>query len=175
MMTSTRPSRLRFNIGFLLEASLGTSRDYEINYPSIMAEDLLLEPLMGKISFTRTSEGIYIDGRLQSSLKLECVRCLEDAIVPIKFRISELYYYPASSTPKGELAVPDTAYIDMSPVIRDLCLLEAPMKPLCQPDCQGLCLNCGQNLNLGSCDCDEDDIDPRMAVLKKLLDPKKED
>ena len=32
-------------------------------------------------------------------------------------------------------------------------LLELPLLPLCQDDCQGLCPTCGQNLNEGPCGC----------------------
>ena len=31
--------------------------------------------------------------------------------------------------------------------------LALPMRPLCSPDCKGLCLTCGTDLNRGSCTC----------------------
>jgi uncharacterized protein len=46
------------------------------------------------------------------------------------------------------------------------------MKPLCRPDCAGLCPECGANLNLTRCGCEHRWIDPRMAALQELL-PKK--
>jgi uncharacterized protein len=45
-----------------------------------------------------------------------------------------------------------------------------PMGILCRPDCAGLCPQCGQNLNEGTCDCAKDDIDPRFEVLRRLGD-----
>lgn len=54
-------------------------------------------------------------------------------------------------------------------VLEDL-LLNQPSKLLCQDDCRGLCMSCGKNLNDGLCGCRQDSGDPRMAVLKQLLD-----
>ena len=43
-----------------------------------------------------------------------------------------------------------------------------PMKPLCKPDCKGLCPSCGKDLNLGACGCTHETIDPRWEALKAL-------
>ena len=40
---------------------------------------------------------------------------------------------------------------------------------LCREDCKGLCKVCGQNLNTGSCDCEEPGLDPRMSVVRDLF------
>ena len=54
-------------------------------------------------------------------------------------------------------------------VISDI-LLSLPQKNLCKTDCKGLCPQCGANLNLGACDCRSGSVDPRLAVLKQLMD-----
>ncbi len=48
------------------------------------------------------------------------------------------------------------------------------MKPLCDENCKGICPNCGADLNAGTCRCDKQEIDPRLEVLKKLLNKGKE-
>jgi uncharacterized protein len=169
-MNKSRPSRLRFNFGFLLEAPHGTSRDVELNYPKIrISEDMTLEPLRGSFSATRISEGIYLSGTLQSHILLECVRCLEEANVPLTMEIDELFYYPPETAPPESYVVGENGFINLSPLVRELAVLDTPIQPLCRPDCQGLCMNCGQNLNEGDCGCEIDDIDPRMDALRKLL------
>lgn len=163
-------SRLRFNFGFLLEADYGTIRRIELDYPTVkLSEDVTLTPLQGSITATRTTEGIYIQGELHSSMSLECVRCLEEAIVPVQITLDELFYYPPQHAPAGEHRVGEDGMIDLAPLIRELSLLSLPIKVLCRPDCQGLCQECGANLNLGECDCPEDAIDPRLASLAALL------
>lgn len=58
--------------------------------------------------------------------------------------------------------------IDLSQMIVEQIVLALPMKPLCKPDCRGLCALCGVNRNLLSCDCAPQDTDPRWAPLKTL-------
>jgi uncharacterized protein len=50
-----------------------------------------------------------------------------------------------------------------------LVIVSTPMRVLCRYDCEGICPTCGKNLNEGMCDCEVDDIDPRMAALRTLL------
>jgi len=169
-------SRLRFNFGFLLEADYGTSRLIELDYPSVqISDDVTLAPLRGTITATRTTEGIYLQGDLESSMSMECVRCLDEAIVPVEISIDELYYYPPQGAPKGEARVGEDGMIDLAPLIRDLSLLSVPIQILCRPDCQGLCQECGANLNLGDCGCADDEIDPRFSVLQSLLNANRDD
>ncbi len=168
---SGKHSKLRFNFGFLIEADLGTSRKVELSYPTIkVSEDLTLTPLEGSFTVTRTGEGIYIGGKLNSLLELQCMRCLIDMQQQISFQLDDLFYYPPESAPIGEQVLGEDGFIDLAPLIRELGLLEVPMQPICKEDCQGLCIECGQNLNEVNCDCEVDDIDPRMAALKQLLD-----
>lgn len=171
-MTSKRPSRLRFNFGFFLEATLGTSRTIELSYPTIQVEDLTLSPLAGTFTATRTSEGVYVSGTLNSTVASECVRCLEEAIVPIQLQLDDLYYYPPHTAPAGEYTIGEDGFIDLAPLVRELTVLETPIQPICRPDCQGLCLECGQNLNEGDCGCKPNPIDPRLSALQQLLDSK---
>jgi len=169
-------SRLRFNFGFLLEADYGTSRLIELDYPSIrISEDVTLAPLNGAITATRTTEGIYVQGNLTSSMSLECMRCLEEALVPVDIAIDELFYYPPQDAPEGEPFVGEEGIIDLAPLVRELSLLSVPIKVLCRPDCHGLCQECGANLNLVDCGCVDDDIDPRLSVLQSLLNSTQND
>ena len=170
-MTSKRPSRLRFNFGFFLEATLGTSRTIELDYPTIEVEDLTLSPLAGTFTATRTSEGVYLRGTLNSTLVGQCVRCIEPATTPISMQMDDLFYYPPHIAPEGEHAIGEDGFIDLAPLVRELAVLETPIQPTCRPDCQGLCIECGQNLNEGDCGCEPNPIDPRLSALQQLLNP----
>ncbi|MGL5514994.1 MAG: YceD family protein, partial [Sporomusa sp.] len=59
--------------------------------------------------------------------------------------------------------------IDIIDLIRENILLAAPIKPVCSQSCRGLCPECGINLNIHTCSCISTKIDPRLAVLEKLL------
>ncbi len=45
----------------------------------------------------------------------------------------------------------DSVTIDQD--VRDEILMEHPIRVLCRPDCRGLCLFCGTNLNTDKCNC----------------------
>jgi uncharacterized protein len=167
-MDKQHPSRLRFNFGFLLEAKIGTSRIIELDYPTIDVEDITLTPLTGTIVATRTSEGIYISGELETATAVTCVRCLNETLAPVSVSLEELLYYPTA--PPKELAIGDDGFIDLAPLVRELTILELPIHPLCKIDCNGLCQECGTNLNENECGCEIDEIDPRLAKLKELLE-----
>ena len=173
-MTNKRPSRLRFNFGFFLEAPLGTSRTIELSYPTIEVEDLTLSPLVGSFTATRTSEGVYLSGILNSTLLAECVRCLEQATNSIALKLDDLFYYPAHTAPEGEYVIREDGFVDLAPLVRELTVLETPIQPVCRPDCQGLCIECGQNLNEADCGCEPNPIDPRLSALQQLIDSAKD-
>ncbi len=168
-MKKQHPSRLRFNFGFLLEARVGASRTIELNYPSIDVEDITLTPLTGVLHVARTSEGVYLSGELDVKTAVICARCLTNALFPVSVSLGELLYYPPHTTPPGELFIGEDGFIDLAPLVRELTLLEIPLNPICRPDCQGLCQECGANLNEEECGCTDDIIDPRLAKLKELL------
>jgi uncharacterized protein len=164
-------SKLKFNFGFLLETDLGTSREYELDYPAVhLEEDVVLSPLQGKFTAIKNSRGIYVTGELNSITTAECARCLDALQLPITLELDDLFYYPPNTAPPGEFAIGEDCFIDLAPLVRQLSELAIPMQPFCKPDCKGLCKNCGQNFNEGSCDCVDDDVDPRLAALKALLD-----
>lgn len=116
-------------------------------------------------------------GRVKTTLLLNCSRCLEQypSVVDAPF---DLVYVPfAENTGEGEFEVQEddlsTAYyrndvIDLTELMREQFYLALPMKPLCTPECRGLCPGCGTNLNLGSCSCRQEWVDPRLAALEAM-------
>ena len=48
------------------------------------------------------------------------------------------------------------------------------MKVLCRENCKGICNRCGANLNLGSCKCDDAELDPRMSKILDIFNQFKE-
>ena len=55
-------------------------------------------------------------------------------------------------------------------MLREQFYLAMPMKPLCRPDCRGLCPECGTNLNVTTCSCEPRWTDPRLTGLREWLD-----
>ena len=57
--------------------------------------------------------------------------------------------------------------VDLEPVILEHIVFAAPGVPICRTDCKGLCAQCGQNLNVEQCSCEEP-IDPRWEKLRDI-------
>ena len=82
---------------------------------------------------------------------------------------------PGSVVEGALLVLDETArmqgdFLDLEPVLRDAVVLALPLTPLCQEDCSGLCVECGERLD----DLPEDHAhgtpDPRWAALQGLTD-----
>jgi uncharacterized protein len=159
----------RVNVGFLLKQPPGYSREMEIDEGRLrLAEDVHLEFLKGAIRFTRTHEGLLAQGRLQTEVESDCVRCLTDVALPLSVKFQDLFYYPADRAVDSDLVIPEDGNIEFGPLIREDVLLSIPMHTLCKPDCAGLCPTCGQNKNEGDCTCADETVDPRWADLEAL-------
>ncbi len=160
---------LKLQVGFLLSEGVGQSRETEFDVPRLrVADDLTLDYLRGTLRLSRTSRGILVQGTLDTAIEGECSRCLDHASVQLEVPIEELYVYPPR--PEADFTVADDGILDLTPLLREEIILDTPMGVLCRPDCAGLCPTCGKNLNEGPCDCDRDEIDPRLAALKALKD-----
>jgi uncharacterized protein len=60
--------------------------------------------------------------------------------------------------------------INIAEDIYQALMVEIPLWAICSEDCQGLCQQCGHNLNRGDCDCQPlEPKSPQFAVLQELL------
>ncbi len=158
---------LKIQVGFLLNEGVGQSRDMEFDVPRLrVADDLTLHYLRGSLRLMHNSRGILVQGTLHTSIQGECARCLSDISVELDVPIEELFVYPPQ--PDAEFCVADSGVLDLGPLLREETILDTPIGALCKSDCAGLCPNCGKNLNEGPCDCERNEIDPRLAALKAL-------
>lgn len=169
----------------------GECLDREVGFDQLgrsSDEFRLPEPvrLTGRLS--RLEADVYaLRGDLHTNLEVDCFRCLEAVSVEIQERL-ELMYIPYSSNVEGDGASQhrdedrrleddemSVSYyreqeVDLGQLIWEQLHLALPMKIVCREDCLGLCSRCGVNRNEESCDCDQGDIDPRLAELKALLE-----
>lgn len=164
---------LRLNVGFIVHQSIGYSRDFFFDIPRIhLPPDLDLKGLSGSARISRTPQGLPVQVKMRAILRSECVRCLEAFDQQLEIDFTELYAFSQRSVTDSNLILPEDGHIDLEPLIREYMLLEIPISPLCDPKCKGLCPICGENLNLMTCNHEEDEVDPRLVVLKSLINEK---
>lgn len=117
-------------------------------------------------------DGVFVSGTATVTLTGECVRCLAELSDTSVADIQELYFYPGNVPEDDE---PDEVsqlvgeLLDLEPALRDAVVLELPFQPLCRPDCQGLCSQCGTDLNTAPDHEHPEPIDPRWAALSDWL------
>ena len=160
---------LRLNVGFLINSSIGTSRDFNFDFETIkLGDDLTVKDFNGMARFDRTPQGLLLQGQFGADLDLECVRCLETFSQILKWGFTDLYAFDKRSISESNLLVPDDGQIDLEPLLREYALLEIPISPVCKPDCKGLCPVCGENLNKTDCGHRPEASSP-FSALKDLL------
>lgn len=159
----------RINVGFIIHEEVGYSHEIPFELEKIILDDLELRNLIGTVTIGRTPQGLVMQGNFSAETTIDCVRCLKEFNFPLTWEITELYAFNQRSVSESELLVPDDAHIDLAPLIREYALLEIPIKPLHDPDCKGLCIECGQDLNIKDCGHNQDSDDSPFSVLKKLL------
>ena len=95
-----------------------------------------------KAEIFKITNALTVDLDIKASMYCLCSRCVEefDSLLHKNLRFS----CPVDRTIQS---------IDLNSNIREEIILEYPVKPLCRPDCFGLCVKCGRNLNDGKCNC----------------------
>lgn len=165
---------LRLNLGFFVNAPIGYSRDFDFYFPEFKDDDLLLTDVEGLIKVGRTPQGLIIQGNFGGKTTLECVRCLTDYEQTLHWEFAELYAFKPEGMTESGLLMPEDAQVDLEPLVREFAILEIPIAPLCREDCQGLCMECGQNLNEKDCG-HTPEVDTPFLALKELLENKKDE
>ncbi|HWQ45557.1 MAG TPA: DUF177 domain-containing protein [Longilinea sp.] len=144
---------LRINFGFLTHQPIGSSREIHFDLVDHLLEpDLQLGFLKGVIRLNRTHEGVIADGDFEGNVQTECARCLENFTQPLHTTFQELYTFKGDLASEPSMLVPEDGNIEFAPLVREYLLVEMPINPICRPDCKGLCVVCGENLNLTTCE-----------------------
>jgi uncharacterized protein len=159
------------------------SEGSEFNF-SELSQDLELsmdgyefpEPIEASISAMKSGDEIIVQGRVSTTIEMECARCLDIFEMEINPKIQFVIQMLDSNQPEFSddddfVILPKTAVeFEISDRVRESIILELPIKPLCFEGCRGLCPMCGVNLNETQCDCTPDKSDERWDSLKQLFD-----
>ncbi len=148
---------------------------YEEDYPLTQKSHGHLD-----LNIIKTCQNISLIGEARLDLEPTCDRCLEKFSKTSKTPLNlTLLPYSSmsfdeegtkndSSTDDENISYYKTDEIDLDEIVKENLYLNLPIRDLCQEDCKGLCPHCGQNLNLKTCACKIENIDPRLAALKNI-------
>ncbi|MGD0884855.1 MAG: DUF177 domain-containing protein [Thermodesulfovibrionales bacterium] len=143
----------------------------------------LLSPVKALLHIDKVNAEVLVQGTMQTLLELQCSRCLKAFSKEAGLDVN-VVYHPVEEL-KGEERHEikddelDTGFyqgdeLDIQELVREQIILNIPIKPLCSESCKGICPKCGTDVSADTCTCEEKDLDPRLAVLKKLLNERKE-
>jgi uncharacterized protein len=175
---------VRDNLVFNLESwpEAGVSIDFILSPPALLsamksglwetepqveeAADLLVfkSSMRGHLDIQLASRVLKIKGAFSIKVQVSCTRCLTPFVGRIRDNISEIVKLVdpggdanVKAAVDGDLIVTNNQF-DLAPLMAELFWLAWPTKPLCKPDCAGLCPSCGANLNDGECSCRRDNV-----------------
>jgi uncharacterized protein len=121
-------------------------------------------------------DDIRVVGKLDATIEVTCARCLDLVTHTVNWAF-DLLYRPLGVDKRAEevaISEADTeiGYYEgdgllLEDVLREQVLLATPVKLVCRDDCKGLCPQCGANLNVETCNCQQPG-DPRWAALSDL-------
>lgn len=101
-----------------------------------------IQPIRVRAQVSKVNKTVLVDLNLDTVAQADCSRCLSTTKQSLNKNIFLNYSF---DKPNWQ--------IDLSPEIREEIIIDFPLKPLCRPDCKGLCPKCGKNLNEDECNC----------------------
>lgn len=119
-------------------------------------------PIAGRVSLHKFGPvDVHIRGSLSANIVLSCVRCLNG----FEHCVESEFYVDCTHEEKtavhgqehrlyGEelnLHFYEGDTLEINEIIESQIYLEIPMAPLCKEACLGLCITCGEDLNVSVC------------------------
>lgn len=168
---------MQYNVAQLLKESTGAVRrvvvEGELAFPGGTSASY-----DGRIELLRTHQGLLVRGTVAATAPVGCGRCLNDFANRCRIEVEEEFFPVVDVNTGRRMEMPwdydgttidESHVLDLSEVLRQYTIAAQPIKPLCSEDCQGICQECGVDLNESECMCGEAAIDPRWEALAALL------
>jgi uncharacterized protein len=143
--------------------------------PDLGAVSEVTAPAEADLSATVAKGILRVQGQIQCPVRLECARCLAPYETVLHTEVERQFVPgndPAAADSQQEMAEEITYLpnyrLSIATVIEEELLLSLPMMALCNPDCAGLCPDCGVDRNQESCQCRPGNSDSPFALLKNF-------
>ena len=130
--------------------------------------------VVGQVTDTGGSMRLYLEADMPYSTI--CARCLDkvEGVYTVCFERTVAEEQSLSQEQiddnVDEYIIVREGKLDIDEQLVEEMILSFPTKFVCSDDCPGLCPKCGAQLKKGACGCKTKEIDPRLAVLAKLLE-----
>lgn len=146
--------------------------DYELDMSDFdyLGVTLMPKPVRVSGEVRNHAEILELHAHVEAELECVCDRCNREFKKPWSLDCLATLTQDAEAVGDDpdlyELADDE---VDVDEIVFTAIVLNMDAKFCCTPDCKGLCMTCGTDLNEGDCGC-KPEIDPRLAVLSQLLE-----
>jgi uncharacterized metal-binding protein YceD (DUF177 family) len=116
--------------------------------------------LTGLLRLRLQDARLTVRGSFRVWVTLACDRCLTPASTILAGEIDECLSLAAGDedgTTEDEALAVTEGRVDLAGLLAESFWLAWPYRFICRPDCAGLCLACGADLNQGACGCAKPD------------------
>ena len=128
-----------------------------------------VDPVCVEGMITTYEDMLVMKATIKTKLNLTCSRCLDTFIYPIDIEIEERFTNNEELRNEEDVIFVEGDSINITEIIENSIISTLPIKRLCKSDCKGLCSSCGANKNTSSCNCNNEDVDIRLAKLRELF------
>jgi uncharacterized protein len=159
-----------------LRQRVGSVSICDIQEQLVRLNDVELRGVTGALTLLRTDIGILASFVASATIQENCARCLTQVECALDITFEE-EYIPVIDAETGarlldndseeQFSIGPDFVLDLREGIRQYVLMSEPAKPLCRPDCAGLCATCGAELNGARCTCTPA-TDERLETLEGL-------
>lgn len=115
-------------------------------------------PIKYELVASLAGGSLLVRGKLSVAVSLACFRCGQ--------------FYPSRVKDNDFLRViklgSGDECVNLTDDIRETIILAFPTKPLCGPECKGMCSRCGKNLNKATCRCAPEKVESSWNALDEL-------
>lgn len=141
----------------------------------------VLDPPTVSGEIRQAGRRVQVSGRVSGRLQVECDRCLTLVELPVDSKFQLEYVTPEDYQAQQaielteddlDLSIFDGEVIDVDDLVTEELMLAVPDHVLCNENCKGICVTCGADKNSADCGCESQQVDPRWAGLKELVNGK---
>ena len=127
------------------------------------------EPVRVSGQITARAGVVELSARVAFTFSGRCDRCLAPFTRAYDLPLKHILVTSLENEENDDYILLENYRLDLDDLVLADMLLELPYKSLCREDCRGLCPLCGKDLNDGLCGCRSQSVDPRLEVLRQLL------
>ena len=164
---------MRFSIRSFKEGTPPAEFEETLVLPDFARENVNVESISSvEVSLIASAESqvIFVSGTAKAEVEYECCRCLKTYRDNLVGEIREGFTErPDKENVEEDIHLLTSEWVDMDEYVAESLQLALVYKPLCRPDCKGLCEQCGHDLNVSDCGCEVKHEDPRLEALRDLL------